>query len=1650
MPIIVLILALVLSAGLAAAEPVDSLAADVVVYGGTPAGVAGAVAATRAGKTAVLISANRHVGGMTSGGLTATDLGNEAAIGGFTREFYAALGRNTGFSCRAAEAMFRRLLADAGVAVVTEARLSGARMAGSRIDRLEFENGHVASGRMFIDATYEGDLFAAAGCSYRVGREPTAEFDEAHNGVQFRDEQQFVVAVDPYVIPGQPGSGLLAEISAEVTPGRPGAGDAKLQAFNFRMQLSDGPDRVPFPKPVGYDAIRYALLARYIAAADDTPWDFSHPKGPLHLAAGDSNNRGAFSTDFIGGNYRWADGTYEPGTYADRLPVRRGLPIPLPELHRLRESMFRAHLEYQQGLVYFLAHDPAVPQSIHDRMAGWGLDPGEFAASDHWPHQLYVREGRRLVGEHLMTEHECLGRRVAPEPVGLAAYSMDSHNCQRVVVVKDGRAVVRNEGDVQVRCPRPYPIAYRSLTPRREECENLLVPVCLSATHIAYGSIRMEPVFMILGQSAGIAAAVAIEAGGAVQDVAYGALKPRLVDAGVVLTLGGAVSATGQTAAPIGVTPTRMFPIADGSYAPNILRRVGADGSLRTRVTATANAGTARSTPPDADVVIDGSWATSLGWKLTPQECAGFHATFTIDLSEVLLINKVDIYWDRSAPPERWTLAVSRDGTGFEEVATAVVADMAGKNSYEARFAAAEARFIRIEAFGASPIRAAVALGEVRAWLATDAPPPTIHDGYSLAFLQGVRRAARPSAEAWKAFSNITTGHPNLGNLANPATKQDVSYEVDLAAPAELSGVKVVFDSPEAAWEHGGRIEVATDPQGPWTAAVEVERMTTGFYPIDAKVGPVRLVRFTNRAHPERGPGQARLVLVEIFAPVRESAITPLARVPTRAGQHVSAGVFDSQGVLVGTLAMSAAGNGNPVPLYWDGRDDLGRSVPAGRYEWRAIVNTPQVATLGGVGDSGTPPFGPAEALGGVHMVEYDGAGNLYYGVWFMERDGLTIRKLSPAGGTLWEASLNGAIALAADEREVYVSRSPIMADGEDRIYRFDAATGAPLPYPDGRAYLTVNGGRPQKVETLTRTLHDRMTLEPLGGLTLDSTRLYASNYIENRVEVFERESGRRLGEIPVPRPIGLALRSTPGNWKLWIASGDETKCFSSPDGLAFQPHAGLAIRGGPAPQALSLNSTGDELAVADVADGTVRVYRIAADGRATRRRQVGRKAEPGILGADTFRPSTRWDVALHDSGTLAVGDAGNRMLRVFDKNGDLVRSEFSEFQPAPEPFAIQPDSHRLLSGPWEYEVNLGGTPEPGPLWYRDGTWRVAANWTPDDALFCGGLSQRVRLRNGEDYLVFLGHHSSGLAFYHLRDGRMRRSVIVGNRWTGLDESIRSGARGALWTWRDLDGNGRIDWENPDPEKVGRDQEGEIIVPLRSSSGWQLMGPGVTVDEQGTIWVAGIRDQVAKFPLQGFDEHANPIYDFADPRIVVPSTVKQDGFRANNLRIGRDGAIYALGFSTAAPSTNQWLWMGGREIRRYDAEGELRSRFTVPNAATIVSFVNDPLDPEILYTASNHGSTWQVRVWSKDGLCLSTITPDVDRVGKPGWIDHFMGMNVFTPDGKQRLFYGEDVYHGKAVLFRLGDWAPATSLSGAVVLEQDAAAAGREGVMGRK
>jgi hypothetical protein len=362
---------------------------------------------------------------------------------------------------------------------------------------------------MWMDATYEGDLMARAGVPYRVGREGNHEFNETLNGVQVRDKHQFLFPVDPYVNEGDPSSGLLPGIDP-TGPKEIGSGDLGVQAYNFRLILTKDPaNKLPFPKPEGYNPAQFALLERYIRAGFD---NFFYGIVPLRNGKFDMNNAGAVSTDAIGLNHDYPGGDY-----------------------LWRERIFQDHVRYQQGLIWYLANEPSVPEKIRNRMNEYGLCKDEFVDTGGWPHQLYVREARRMVSDYIMSEHNCRGTVVAPDPVGLAAYTMDSHNVRRFV--ENGK--VRNDGDVQEGGFPPYPISYRSIIPRRGDSENLLVPVCLATTHIAYGSIRMEPVFMILGQSAAIAASLAIDGNLTVQDVPYADLREVLEKEGQILSWAG-------------------------------------------------------------------------------------------------------------------------------------------------------------------------------------------------------------------------------------------------------------------------------------------------------------------------------------------------------------------------------------------------------------------------------------------------------------------------------------------------------------------------------------------------------------------------------------------------------------------------------------------------------------------------------------------------------------------------------------------------------------------------------------------------------------------------------------------------------------------------------------------------------------------------------------------------------------------------------------------------------------------------------------------------------------------------------------------------------------------------------------------------------
>lgn len=523
------------------AAPVDY---DVVVYGGTSAGVIAAVQAAHMGKSAVIVCPDRHLGGMSSGGLGFSDTGKTAVIGGLSRDFYHRVyqyyqtpeawrwqtrdaygnrGQGTAavdgdartmwvFEPHAAEAVFESLVAENQIPVFRDEwldRETGVQKEKSRICSIRMLSGKTFAGRMFIDATYEGDLMAAAGVAYHVGREANRVYGETWDGVQvgvLHHGHYFKTDIDPYVVPGDPSSGLLPRISDQ-PPGEKGDGDHRIQAYCFRMCLTDhAENRVPFPKPKGYDPGRYALLVRVL----NTGWNEVFNKfDRIPNDKTDTNNHGPFSTDNIGMNYDYPEASYER-----------------------RREIIGEHETYQKGLMYFLANDPQVPESTRKKMRQWGLAKDEFTDNGNWPHQLYIREARRMVGAYVMTEHDCLGEKQTPDPVGMGSYTMDSHHVQRYVK-PDG--FVQNEGDVGVSPKQPYRIAYGSLIPKKGQTDNLLVPVCVSSSHIAYGSIRMEPVFMILGQSSATAAVLAIDEGVGVQDVDYAALRKQLLRDGQIL-----------------------------------------------------------------------------------------------------------------------------------------------------------------------------------------------------------------------------------------------------------------------------------------------------------------------------------------------------------------------------------------------------------------------------------------------------------------------------------------------------------------------------------------------------------------------------------------------------------------------------------------------------------------------------------------------------------------------------------------------------------------------------------------------------------------------------------------------------------------------------------------------------------------------------------------------------------------------------------------------------------------------------------------------------------------------------------------------------------------------------------------------------------
>ncbi len=490
---------------------------DVVVYGGTSAGIIAAYSAIRLGHSVLLVSPTKHLGGLTTGGLGYTDIGNKYAIQGLALDFYRRVGAKYGvleqwiFEPHVAREVFDDYIRNGQIEIISDYSINEVAREGGVIQSITIasvdgNDTRNVSAKVFIDCSYEGDLMAKAGVTYVVGREANDQYNETYNGVQLMTGHQFPDGVDPYREEGNPESGLLWGISGAPLA-KEGSGDKKVQAYNFRICLTDDPaNRVEITRPDNYDSTRYELLLRLFKAQPDKRRlndYFIWSRMPNRKT--DINNRGGFSTDMIGMNHTYAEATTEE-----------------------RRAIVKAHEDYTKGLLWFYKTDTRVPEELRTEMGLWGYPKDEYTDNDHWSPQLYIREARRMVGAYVMTQANCEGREVVEDGIALAAYTMDSHNCQRLVIVKNGRAMVKNEGNVEIGGFGPYPIAYRSITPKETECQNLLVPVCLSASHIAYGSIRMEPVFMVLAQSAAVAASLAIAEDLPVQRVDAARIQARL------------------------------------------------------------------------------------------------------------------------------------------------------------------------------------------------------------------------------------------------------------------------------------------------------------------------------------------------------------------------------------------------------------------------------------------------------------------------------------------------------------------------------------------------------------------------------------------------------------------------------------------------------------------------------------------------------------------------------------------------------------------------------------------------------------------------------------------------------------------------------------------------------------------------------------------------------------------------------------------------------------------------------------------------------------------------------------------------------------------------------------------------------------------
>lgn len=490
---------------------------DIIVYGGTSSGVIAAVQAAKMNKKVLLIEPSNRIGGLTAGGLGDTDHGKQSTIGGLALNFYERVGDKYGqngpvwrFEPKVALEVYNDLIKENRITLIKNQRLKldkGVKVERGKIVSILMESGNEYLAKMFIDATYEGDLMAHAGVSYFVGREGNDMYNEKNNGIRPTEENELPYGIDPYIVPGVPESGFLPRVNLNAG-GRVGEGDKKIQAYCYRMCLTDSAEnRIMISKPDSYNELDYELLFRALEKGMPKERCFK-----LHVVRNrktDSNNHYGISCDYNGGNHNYVEANYKE-----------------------REEIAQRHESYQKGLVWTIQNHPRIPREVREYYAKWGLPKDEFTENNNWTPQLYIRESRRMISDYVVNENIVMLEERVEDPIGLGSYAIDSHHTQYCL---DDEGFVRTEGGFYVPLKQPYPISYRVITPKKNECTNLLVPVCVSATHAAYGSIRMEPVFMILGQSAATAASMCIDSDISVQDLSYSKLKEQLLKDGQIL-----------------------------------------------------------------------------------------------------------------------------------------------------------------------------------------------------------------------------------------------------------------------------------------------------------------------------------------------------------------------------------------------------------------------------------------------------------------------------------------------------------------------------------------------------------------------------------------------------------------------------------------------------------------------------------------------------------------------------------------------------------------------------------------------------------------------------------------------------------------------------------------------------------------------------------------------------------------------------------------------------------------------------------------------------------------------------------------------------------------------------------------------------------